>query len=251
MSIVQNFYGQFKVVFEVLMWYNLRMELERYRKAVYEDLEEKFLKLYNMLTEYNNMYNLTAICDKDGVFCKHFLDSVAGESYIPDGACVAEIGSGGGFPSIPLKILRDDLKFTLIESTGKKCNYLNAVVDNFGFGGVQVRNIRAEDGARDPGMREKYDAAIARAVARLNTLCEYCLPYVKVGGVFIAWKGCVDEELAEAERAVKVLGGKLKHVEKYSLPNGDMRSLVVIEKAAPTPSRYPRGNGKERKNPIR
>lgn len=227
------------------------MELEGYGNKIYCERKDAFEKLYQMLTEYNHMVNLTAICDKEDVFCKHFLDSVAGERYIGFGANVAEIGSGGGFPSIPLKIIRDDLFFTLIESTGKKCNYLNAVVDNFSFDGVKVRNIRAEDGAKDAELREKFDAVIARAVARLNTLCEYCMPYVRTGGVFIAWKGDADDELAEAGKAIRILGGKVKTVDKYRLPNGDRRSLIVIEKIAPTPLKYPRGNGKERKDPIK
>lgn len=226
------------------------MDVQLYVKKVYEEFKGQFDKLFALLSEYNEKYNLTAICDRENVYLKHFLDSVFGEKYLPVGAKVAEIGSGGGFPSLPLKIIRDDLGFSLIESTGKKCAYLQTVVDNFCFSDVVVHNIRAEDGARDARLREKYDAAVARAVARLNTLCEYCLPYVKVGGVFIGWKGDSDEEISEADNAVKVLGGRIETIDKYCLPNGDKRTLVVVRKIKTTPSNYPRGNGKERKKPL-
>lgn len=226
------------------------MEVEFYKEKVFSEKREQFDKLFELLTGYNERYNLTAICDRESVFLKHFLDSAVGEGFLSRGAKVAEIGSGGGFPSVPLKILREDLSFTLIESTGKKCNYLQAVVDNFDFSGVEVKNMRAEDGAKDKSYRERFDFAVARAVARLNTLCEYCMPYVKPGGRFIAWKGDCDEELKEAANAVKVLGGRVEGVERYSLPNGDKRTLVIINKIANTPEKYPRGNGRERKNPL-
>ena len=225
------------------------MDEKYYKELVCGQYKEEFEKLYEMLIQYNKMYNLTSITQKEDVFNKHFLDSVVGEGYFEKNAAVCEIGSGGGFPSLPLKIVRKDLSFTLIESTGKKCSYLQAVVDNFNFEGVKVMNIRAEEGARDKLLREKFDAAVARAVARLNTLCEYCLPFVKVGGVFVAYKGDCGEEVAEAENAVKILGGRIKKVDKFEL-YGERRSLVVIEKVAPTPPKYPRGRGLERKKPL-
>lgn len=226
------------------------MDLNYYFHLVKEKYLENFEKLFKMLSERNKICNLTAICDKNDVFLKHFIDSVAGEKYFPLNADVAEIGSGGGFPSLPLKIVRDDLSFTMIESTGKKCKYLQDVVDNFNFSGMNVKNIRAEDGAMEQNMREKFDVSTARAVARLNVLCEYCLPYVKVGGRMIAYKGDADEELAEAEKAIKILGGEVESAEKYELPGGDKRTLIIIGKIKPTPQKYPRGNGRERKNPI-
>ena len=225
------------------------MDEKYYKELVCGQHKEEFEKLYEMLIQYNKMYNLTSITQKEDVFNKHFLDSVVGECYFEKNAAVCEIGSGGGFPSLPLKIVRKDLSFTLIESTGKKCSYLQAVVDNFNFESVKVMNIRAEEGARDKLLREKFDAAVARAVARLNTLCEYCLPFVKVGGVFVAYKGDCGEEVAEAENAVKILGGRIKKVDKFEL-YGERRSLVVIEKVAPTLPKYPRGRGLERKKPL-
>lgn len=227
------------------------MDLDFYENLIKYEFSEKFEKFGEMLINYNKICNITSVSDEKGIFYKHFLDSAVGESLFSEGANVVEIGSGGGFPSIPLKIVRDDLSFTLVESTGKKCTFLNRVVDNLELKSVQVENIRAEDGARDKKMREKFDFACARAVARLNTLCEYCLPYVKVGGKFIAYKGVCDDEVKEAANAIKILGGEVEKILKYELPEGyGSRSLIVIKKIKNTPAAYPRGLGKERKNPL-
>lgn len=225
------------------------MDTDRFHALIKEN-SDKFNFLAELLKEHNKMYNLTSICDDEGIYYKHFLDSVVGEEYFKQGATVAEIGSGGGFPSLPLKLVRDDLKFTLVESTGKKCNYLNTVVDKLNLKGVKVVNMRAEDGARDKVYREKFDVCCARAVARLNTLSEYCLPYVKSGGKFIAYKGDCDEELAEAENAIKILGGEIEKVIRYELENCGRRTIVIVKKVNPTPAKFPRGNGKERKQPL-
>lgn len=220
-------------------------------RKISEDKREEFSQFFALLSEANKTFNLTSITDGKEVEIKHFLDSILPADEFFNGANVVEIGSGGGFPSIPLKIARPDLRFTLIESTGKKCAFLNSVVDKLGLNCVQVLNIRAEDGARDKNLREKFDIATARAVARLNTLCEYCLPYVKLGGKFIAYKGDVSEELAEAENAVKLLGGELEKCVEYELPDGmGKRCAVVIKKVKNTSLKYPRGQGKERKNPL-
>lgn len=211
---------------------------------------EKLDIFKNLLQEHNKMYNLTAICDDEGIYFKHFLDSVAGEEFFEKGVKVVEIGSGGGFPSIPLKIVRNDLKFTLVESTGKKCNFLNIAVDKLGFEGVKVENMRAEDGAKDKRFREKFDICCARAVAALNTLSEYCLPYVKVGGKFIAYKGDCEGEIEDARNAIKLLGGEIEKVVRYELEKCGKRTIIVVKKVCATPSKYPRGNGKERKQPL-
>jgi 16S rRNA (guanine527-N7)-methyltransferase len=226
------------------------MDMQFYINQIEENYQNQFEKLFNLLINYNKLLNLTTIIDKKSVYEKHFLDSIVGEKLFKKDAKVVEIGSGGGFPSIPLKIVRKDLNFTLIESTGKKCTYLQTCVDNFEFKNVKVMNIRAEDGGKDKLLREKFDVAVARAVARLNSLCEYCMPFVKVGGVFVAYKGDVEEELNEAQNAIKTLGGKVENLIQYNLPSGDKRSLVVIKKIAPTPIKYPRGQGKERKSPL-
>ena len=225
------------------------VDLAPYRELVYERKREIFQKFFALLTEYNAKFNLTAITEEEEVFEKHFLDSVAGESLFPQNARVVEVGSGAGFPSLPLKIVRDDLTFTLVESTGKKCEFLKTAVKELGLTGVEVINARAEELARLPSYREQADACCARAVAKLNTLSEYCLPFVKCGGVFIAYKAEAEAELREAKSAIFKLGGEEGGVVRYSLPYGE-RSLIVIKKRRSTPSVYPRGQGKERKNPL-
>ena len=222
--------------------------LETLLKGDKKDLFDAYRAL---ILEYNEKYNLTTILQEEDMFYKHFLDSVAGVDLFPLNASVIEIGSGAGFPSIPLKLLRPDLSFTLVESVGKKCEFLHVVVDKLGLKNVHIYNIRAEDAAKDGKFREKYDHATARAVARMNTLSEYCLPFVKVGGSFIAYKSGDVAEIEEAHNAYKTLGAKCAQVLPYSLPEGTgERVLAVIEKVKPTPSRYPRGQGKERKQPL-
>lgn len=224
---------------------------ELYQTEIRGKQYERLEKFRKMLLEYNEKYNLTAILEEKDVYYKHFLDSAAGVDLFFENAKVAEIGSGAGFPSMVLKILRDDLSFDLFESVGKKCEFLRAVVENFAFDGVHIYNIRAEDAAKDKNFRESYDIVTARAVARMNTLSEYCLPFVKVGGKFIAYKSGDTTEIKEAETAYKTLGGKLKKIYDYELPEGyGARVLAVVEKVKSTPPKYPRGQGKERKNPL-
>ncbi len=208
------------------------------------------LRLFGeMLREGNEKFNLTAISGDEEMWIKHFYDSLLGEPFFPLGARVAEIGSGGGFPSVPLMIARPDLGFTLIEATGKKCAFLGEVCKTLGLN-ARIVNGRAEEVARLGEYRERFDAATARAVASMNTLAEYCLPFVKTGGVFVAYKGA-DDETAAAEHAFSVLGGKVRQVVGHELPEGmGSRKIVVVDKTAPTPAAYPRGRGKERKQPL-
>lgn len=216
-----------------------------------EEDREKLELFKVLLQQHNKLYNLTAICDDNGIYIKHFCDSILPQRLFPQGASVCEVGSGAGFPSIPLKIARKDLSFTLIESTGKKCAFLNTVIDNLQLNGVKVLNIRAEDGGRMAELRESFDVCTARAVAALNTLCEYCLPFVKVGGRLIAYKGDCVEELEKSEGAIKILGGETERIEYYELPEGGgKRTVVVIKKVSATPLKYPRGRGLERKKPL-
>ena len=209
-----------------------------------------FERYFELLTEYNARFNLTAITQKEDIYEKHFLDSIMGESLFPKYARVLEVGSGAGFPSLPLKIIRGDLVFTLVESTGKKCSFLQTAVKELGLDGVCIVNERAETLARNSSFRERFDAVCARAVAKLNTLSEYCLPFVRVGGVFVAYKGNAEEEIQEAQSAFRKLGGKERCILRYTLPTAGNRTLVGIEKIRPTPPSYPRGQGKERKNPL-
>ena len=225
--------------------------LEQLKSRIGGEEKEKFDLFFRLLTEYNRRYNLTAITQEKDVFYKHFLDSAAGEFIFAQGTRAIEIGSGAGFPSLVVKILRPDISFTLVESVGKKCEFLKVAVDKLDLKEMYICNKRAEEVAKDQLYREKFDYAVARAVARMNSLSEYCLPLVKVGGKFIAYKSGDVTEIEEAKSAYKILGGTLKEVNRYALPEeyGE-RTLAVVEKIKKTPEKYPRGQGKERKNPL-
>ena len=244
-SVVKNFF----------VCYNAGMKeifsTEKYLKLVQNEFAEPFERFRSLLIEYNGRFNLTSLTGEKEILYKHFLDSVSGEQFFPEGAEVADVGAGAGFPSLPLKIVRPDLKFSLFESTGKKCEFLKKASAELALSDVRVQNMRAEDAGRDPGFREKFDVCCARAVARLNTLAEYCLPLVKKGGRFVAYKGQAEEELKEAEHAIKLLGGEVEEVLNFSLPE-DMgeRAVIVVKKVSATPAKYPRGQGKERSKPL-
>ena len=213
-----------------------------------DDQLEKFNKYYELLVFYNEKFNITAITEKIDVYKKHFIDSILGAKLITLGTLI-DVGSGGGFPAIPIKIVNENLSVTLLEATGKKCEFLRAVVKELNLTNVEVVNNRAELLAKVDNYRENFDYCSARAVARLNTLLEYCMPFVKVGGKFIGFKGDATEEVIEAKNAIKVLGGELEFVENYTLDDAK-RALVVVKKIKSTDKKYPRGNGKERKNPL-
>lgn len=230
---------------------DMQTVLQNEKALIFDEMREKFDLFRALILEYNQKYNLTTILDEKEMFYKHFLDSAAGKSLFKQGARVCEIGSGAGFPSIVLKILRPDLSFDLFESVGKKCEFLRVVVDKLNLTNVHIYNLRAEDAAKDSAFREKYDHATARAVARMNTLSEYCLPFVKVGGTFIAYKSGDTEEIEEAHSAYKTLGAKLESTTIYNLPEEfGARTLAVVKKVKNTPPKYPRGQGKERKQPL-
>jgi len=209
---------------------------------------EKFEKYYELLVFYNEKFNITAITDRQEVYKKHFIDSILGVDNFNKGMLI-DVGSGGGFPAIPLKIMKDDLDVTMLESTGKKCEFLNVVIKELDLKNIRVINGRAEEKGKDLAYREKFDYCTARAVAKLNSLSEYCIPFVKKGGLFVSYKGDAEEEIKEAVSAIKILGGEIKEVKNYQL-DGAKRALVKIEKIKNTPLKYPRGNGKERKNPL-
>ena len=177
--------------------------------SITEEKKEKFALYRELLLEYNEKYNLTTILGEEEMLYKHFLDSGIGAFCFKEGAHVAEIGSGAGFPSIPLKILRDDLSFSLFESVGKKCEFLRVVVEKLQLSNMYIYTMRAEDAARKEEFREKFDVVTARAVARMNTLSEYCLPFVKKGGTFVAYKGG-EEEIVEVKKPAKYWAVKLK-----------------------------------------
>lgn len=209
-----------------------------------DDEQAKKLCAYaELLVEKNKVMNLTAITDDEGIAIKHFLDSILPLTMteFSENISVIDVGAGAGFPSIPMKIYRSDLNFTMLDATNKRVEFLKEVCNELNLNANCIHK-RAEEFKEK---KESFDIATARAVARLNVLCEYCLPFVKVGGKFIALKGKDGkEEVNLAENAIKILGGKLERVIEYKLPTGDERTLVIIKKIKPTPPKYPRVSAK-------
>lgn len=223
-------------------------EFSKCNIALSQEQGEKLLKLYDFLVEYNEKVNLTAITDFEEVVVKHFVDSILPFSKlsIDKGASFIDVGTGAGFPSIPLLIYRPDLEGTLLEALNKRCVFLEAACELVGVK-VKVVHGRAEDYAKDN--REQFDIATARAVAAMPVLCEYCLPYVKAGGRFVALKS-VNENCDESENAIKILGGKTDQILDYEITNGDSRRLFVIKKISQTPTKYPRNPSMIKKKPL-
>jgi 16S rRNA (guanine527-N7)-methyltransferase len=213
---------------------------------------DAFEVYYRELVVWNSRFNLTAITARDEVIVKHFLDSLSVASALPAHAgSLIDIGSGAGFPGLPLKIVLPALRVTLLEATGKKVEFLRHMIARLNLREVVAMQGRAEEFARDPVHREQYDVAAARAVAELATLVEYALPFVRVGGVFVAQKGGdIADEMQRAARAVKELGGRMRAAVPVQLPGLEPRHLVVVEKIAATPGKYPRAAGAPRKKPI-
>lgn len=216
---------------------------------------QQFLSYYEILAEWNQFMNLTAITEYDDVIQKHFLDSLSSvmvcDYHQVDS--VIDIGTGAGFPGIPLKIAFPHIRVVLLDSLNKRITFLNEVIKKTGLTGITCIHGRAEDFAKKKEYREQFDCCVSRAVANLSTLSEYCMPYVKVGGYFISYKsGKIDEELAQAKKAIQVLGGKSEQVVKFQLGDTDMeRSFVVLKKEKETPKKYPRKAGLPGKEPIK
>lgn len=205
-----------------------------------------------LLVEWNEKINLTAITEPKEICGKHFLDSalLLKQLEVPQDTRMIDVGTGAGFPSIPCKILRPDLEVTLLDSLNKRINFLKEVSENLQIS-TNCIHARAEDGGQNQALREQFEVATARAVAHLRELSEYCLPFVKVGGYFVALKGYeVEEELKEAGKALKILGGKVVEVRKYTLPEEQKRAAVVIQKVSQTPTKYPRMSAKMKKQPL-
>lgn len=214
---------------------------------------EQFALYYEMLVEKNRVMNLTAITEPDEVIEKHFLDSIAlTQTVKPDGALsVMDMGTGAGFPGIPLKIVFPELHVTLSDSLNKRVQFLREVIDALGLKRVEAVHGRAEELAHKREYREMYDLCVSRAVANLSTLSEYCLPFVKVGGLFVSYKsGECDEEVRMAEPAIRMLGGRLSEVKKFQIGEAG-RAFVVVDKVKSTANKYPRKAGTPSRDPLK
>ena len=216
---------------------------------------QQFIKYHEILVEWNSFMNLTGITEYEEVVQKHFVDSLAlcKAVDVNEAETLIDIGTGAGFPGIPLKIAYPHLKVTLLDSLQKRIKFLNEVVMQLELQDVETIHGRAEDFAKPSMKRESYDLCVSRAVANLASLSEYCLPYVKLGGYFVPYKsGKIDEELEESKKAVYLLGGKIEEKVKFSLPDSDIsRSLIKIKKTSATPKKYPRKSGLATKEPIK
>ncbi len=213
----------------------------------------QFMKYYELLIEWNKVMNLTAIIDFREVIIKHFLDSLSLVKVLrPNDEKLIDIGTGAGFPGIPLKIVFPNMNITLLDSLNKRINFLEEVIQALGLNNIKAIHGRAEDFGRDKNYREQYDLCVSRAVAKLPTLSEYCLPYVKAGGFFIPYKsGQSVEEIKEGEHALNILGATIEQVKEFYLPETDIeRMLIVIHKKNKTPLKYPRNAGKPSKEPL-
>jgi len=213
---------------------------------------KRFFQYKDLLKKWNEKINLTAILDDKEILLKHFIDSLTIEKYLPEKAKIIDVGTGAGFPGIPLKIVRKDIEVTLLDSLNKRLIFLDEIRKQLDLEKVMIVHGRAEDIANDLKYREKYDIATARAVANLATLSEYCLPFVKINGYFICMKGNNIEEVEEARIAIEKLGGKIKSIEKLMLPECDIeRNIIIIKKIKETPKGFPRKAGLPSKNPIK
>lgn len=230
-------------------------ELAKFGITLNDIQKEQFEKYYNMLVEWNKVMNLTGITEHSEVNLKHFTDSLAIARVVDMSkvSTLIDIGTGAGFPGLPIKIVYPDIKVTLLDSLNKRIKFLDAVTEELGLSDVQTLHGRAEDYAKNKEFREKFDICVSRAVANLSTLSEYCIPFIHNDGCFISYKsGASDEEIMESEKAVSVLGGKIELIDKFQLPDTDMgRSLIKIRKIKKTPVKYPRKAGIPSKEPIK
>ena len=217
-----------------------------------EEQLAQFTRYYELLVETNKVMNLTAITEPEEVAVKHMVDSLLAYEDGMQGKTLVDVGTGAGFPGVPLKIYCPSLKVTLVDSLGKRLRFLEQVIDELGLKGIRCEHLRAEDAGRSKKHREQYDYVTARAVARLSVLSEYCLPLAKKGGQFIALKGSrFAEEIDEGEAAVKILGGKIISAEPVKLPGlDDGRAIIKIAKIKATPAQYPRKAGTPEKQPL-
>ena len=230
--------------------------IKSYSNKINIKLKEKqidnFYKYMQLLIEWNQKINLTAIIEPKEIILKHFIDSLTICKYIKENSSLIDVGTGAGFPGIPIKIIREDLKVTLLDSLNKRVNFLNIVINSFNLNNIETIHGRAEEIANKKEYREKFDVATSRAVANLSTLSEYLLPFVKENGIFIGMKGSeIEKEVKDAQKAISLLGGNIEKIEKFDLPESDIkRNLVIVKKIKLTPLKFPRKPGMPAKNPI-
>lgn len=230
----------------------LKNECQNFSIVIDKQAEDRFLCYSKMLIDWNNRINLTAITEPKQIAIKHFIDSLLllDAVEIKDGDKLLDVGTGAGFPGVPIKIARPGIELTLLDSLNKRLLFLQDVMREINLEATIIHS-RAEEGSRKPALREQFDVVTSRAVANLNLLAEYCLPYVKVGGYFAAMKGPeVDDELKGAESAIGILGGRIEEVKRYKLPDDSRRSIILIRKISKTSDKYPRHGSKIAKKPL-
>ena len=232
----------------------LKNRMDRLHIETNENMLEQFDLFYHLLVEWNKVMNLTGITEYEEVVEKHFADSLSLARFLDLNKIhtVIDVGTGAGFPGIPLKIAFPHLKVVLLDSLNKRINFLNEVIAKLDLKEIHTIHGRAEEYARKPEYREQFDLCVSRAVANLSVLSEYCIPYIRVGGIFVPYKsGEIDEEVAASRKAVDILGGQIDHVEKFQLPDTDIhRSFVFINKIKNTQKKYPRKAGTPAKEPL-
>ena len=214
--------------------------------------QEQFEKYKDLLLEWNEKINLTAITEEDDIIVKHFVDSMTILKYIEEGKSIVDVGTGAGFPGIPVKIAKSNIEVTLVDSLNKRLLFLEDVISKLNLKQIKTVHSRAEEFGQNKIYREKFDVATSRAVANLSVLVEYLLPLVKVGGKCICMKGSeIEDELKNSKEAIKILGGQIESVEEFTLPDSDIkRNIVIIKKINNTPNKYPRKPGVPSKNPL-
>lgn len=229
----------------------LKEQGEKQQLILKEEQLEMFYSYMKLLKEWNEKMNLTAITEPYEILQKHFIDSLTIAPYIQNNTSIIDVGTGAGFPGIPIKIANNTISVTLIDSLAKRIHFLEEVIATLQLSNIDTYHIRAEEAGKDKSLREQFDIAVSRAVAPLATLVEYLLPFVKIGGKCICMKANKGEEIQNSYKAIKALGGEIEKIEEFTLPDSDIkRTLIIIKKIQKTPNQYPRKPGTPSKQPI-